>query len=463
MSVLTKEKATKYRWAICTLLLFATTINYMDRNVIGFLKEYFCSPEGFGWTNSEFSYVTSFFTAFYAGVTVIAGWVIDKIGTKLGLALSLIVWSVFQFFNAFAGRSVVTHIAVRSLFGVGEAGNFPASIKTVAEWFPKRERALATGIFNSGSNLGAMIGALFVPWCLIYFTGDNQILGLHGWQMAFIITALLGFLWLIFWFWLYGTPEKMLQKGKINRSEMDIIESGNTLEEAQAEAAAPEGEVKAKVKFTQLLKYRQTWSFFVGKFMTDGIWWFILFWLPDYLKKQFDMTTQEVMWPTFIVFGVAIVGSVFGGSIPMFFMNKGWNAYKARMMAMFIIALFPLVLLATQYFGNVSIFGSTASTLAVAVICIGAAAHQAWSANIFTTVSDMFPKKAVGTVTGIGGLAGGIGGVFVQLIAGALTDAYAQTPEVAYSIMFAICALAYLIAWVIMKALVPQFKPITDL
>ena len=221
--------------------------------------------------------------------------------------------------------------------------------------------------------------------------------------------------------------------------------------------------IKEKISWGKMLRYPQTWSFFFGKFMTDGVWWFLLFWLPDYLKKQFHMTTQEVMWPTFIVFGIAIIGSVFGGSIPMFFMNKGMNAYKARMTSMFLIALCPVALLSTQYFGNVEHFGSAAMYIATGIICLAGAAHQAWSANLFTTVSDMFPKKAIASVTGIGGLAGGIGGVLIQLFAGFITDLYAANPTVAYGIMFGVCAFAYLIAWVIMKTLVPQYKIITDL
>ncbi|RXK87247.1 MFS transporter [Filimonas effusa] len=447
-----ESKIGKYRWVIATLLLFSTTINYMDRQVISYLKEFFSTPieqGGFGWTNTDFSLVTSFFTAFYAGVTILAGYVIDKIGTKIGLALSLIIWSVFGILNAFVGGTVIAHTFVRSLFGIGEAGNFPASIKTVAEWFPKRERALATGLFNSGSNIGAMIASLFVPWCLIFF--GPQL----GWKMAFILTGAIGFVWLIFWFSIYEVPSK---HKKLTKEELDYINSDDI-----AVHVAPSEDVavnETKISWGKLFSYRQTWAFFVGKFMTDGIWWFLLFWLPDYLKKQFGMTTSEVMLPTFIVYGIAIFGSIFGGRVPMFFMNKGWEAYKARMTAMLIIALFPIVLLLTQYFGDKEVFGSYASFLAVAVICIGAAAHQAWSANLFTTVSDLFPKKAVGSITGIGGLAGGVGGVVVQILAGRLTDFYIDTPQIAYMIMFCVCALSYVIAWVIMKALVPQFKPV---
>ena len=578
----------KYRWVICGLLFFATTFNYLDRQVISYLKEFFCAPTeqgGFGWSNTDFATLTSFFTAFYAGMTIIAGWVIDKIGTKMGLALSLIVWSIFGICNAFVGRLVMMHVMVRSAFGVGEAGNFPASIKTVAEWFPKRERALATGIFNSGSNFGAMVAALFVPWCMIHF-GDQL-----GWKMAFIFTGAAGFIWLIFWFWLYDIParQKRLSKAEYDyiHSDKDEVPGGEKNGDKSSKASfgklfscsgrvpcasfwgtmlligiltsfillmttlivVPNGKIfvsgenaskiAAKIfitpnevipilvfrlawlvvvawiciavqvkrwhdlgksgrmviinlvpvvgslislvvlgffkatpsaaKFgnestTGVLGYRQTWAFFWGKFLTDGVWWFYLFWLPDYLKKQFGMDKHQVMLPTFIVYGVAIVGSVYGGSIPMTLIRKGMAVYKARMLAMFLIALAPLTVLTTQYFGNVEHFGNTmAAVLAVATICIGAAAHQAWSANLFTTVSDMFPKRTVGSITGIGAMAGGLGGVLVQQLAGGLTDAFEETPQTAYLIMFFVCALSYLIAWAIMKMLVPRHQPITDL
>jgi MFS transporter, ACS family, hexuronate transporter len=441
-----------YRWIICSLLFFSTTCNYLDRQVISYLKEYFCLPiaqGGFGWSNTDYSNLTSWFTAFYAGMTVIAGWVIDKIGTKLGLALSLTIWSIFGIANAFVGRLVTMHILVRSAFGVGEAGNFPASIKTVTEWFPRRERALATGIFNSGSSVGPMIAAFLIPWCLVHFGYAR------GWKIAFILTGAIGFIWLIFWYWLYDIPARQV---RLSKAEFDYIHS-----DEESKPVQDVGVPTAKVPWLKLLGYRQTWAFFVGKFMTDGIWWFYLFWLPDYLRKQFGMTTQELRVPTFIVYGVAIFGSIYGGSIPLSFMKKGMPVYRARMLAMLIIAVFPLTVLSTQYFGDVAHFGKMAAVLAVGTICVGVAAHQAWSANLFTTVSDMFPKKAVGSVVGIGTTAGGIGGVIVQKLAGRLTDVYASTPQTAYLIMFVVCALSYLTAWVIIKALVPRHKLITDL
>jgi ACS family hexuronate transporter-like MFS transporter len=450
-----------YRWVIVTLLLFSTTINYMDRQVISYLKPFFCSSAesgGFGWSNTDFSTLTSAFLLVYAFVSVFVGWFIDKIGIKIGLAISLIVWSIFGMVNALAGSTVAINVLIRSAFAVGEAGVFPVSIKTVAQWFPKKERALATGIFNSGTNMGAMVAALFVPWCMTYFGNDL------GWKMSFILTGGVGFFFLIFWFWLYEIPSK--QK-RLSKTEFDYIHSDDIQEPAaqQKETVAQPivVEDKASIPWFRLFRYKQTWSFFFGKFLTDGVWWFYLFWLPDYLIKQFGMTTLEVRWPTFIVFGVAIAGSVFGGSIPLFLINKGLPVYKARMRAMLMIAVVPLVVLSTQYFGNVSRFGTTAMYLAVTVICLAAAAHQAWSANLFTTVSDMFPKKAIASVTGIGTMAGGIGGVIIQKTSGYLNDVFVKTPQTAYLIMFIICAFGYLIAWFIIKGLVPRHKPITDL
>lgn len=503
-----EEKMTNYRWTIVALLLFSTTVNYMDRNVIGYLKDYFCSANGFGWSASDFSYLTAVFTAFYAGFTLFAGFIIDKIGTKLRLAASLIIWSFAGIASAFMGKGLFGQIAARGVFGAGESGNFPASIKTVAEWFPKKERALATGIFNSGSNIGAMICALLIPVILAAWNpseGNSLFLGtFHGWQMAFIITGLLGFIWLLFWSKLYNTPKQMLSKGKINQVEFDYIHSGD-------EAEVVSEVVKEKVPWYKMLTYKQTWAFVMGKFMTDGIWWFLLFWLPTYVKQQFCVgmdpleTKHTVMITTFIVYGIAIIGSIYGGSIPMSFMNKGWQTYRARMTALLIIAVAPLLLIGTQM--AAASYGIVA---AIAIISIGGAAHQAWSANLFTTVSDMFPKKAVGSVTGIGAAAGGLGGVLMQLLAGGLEDHFrikgvmeaskaglvkasetirledikidnlkevlinpnmldqarhfiSSNVSVSYGIMFTICAFSYLIAWGIMKSLVPKHTPITDL
>jgi MFS transporter, ACS family, hexuronate transporter len=438
-----------YRWVVCGLLLFSTTFNYLDRQVISYLKEYYCTPVsqgGFGWTNTDFANLTTAFTLFYAGMTVLAGWVIDKIGTKLGLALAAGLWSLFGMANAFAGTLVWVHIVIRSAFGVGEGGNFPASIKTVAEWFPKRERSLATGIFNAGANVGAMIAALFVPWCMVYFGYER------GWKWAFILTGAIGLVWLIFWYWLYDTPER--------QTRLSAEERAHILSDGPEDSPEVAG---VKVSWTKLFGYRQTWAFVMGKFLTDGTWWFYLFWLPDYLHKQFHMSTAGVRIPTFTVFGISIIGSVYGGGLPMVFIRKGLEVYTARLRSMLLIAIVPLIVVATQYLGDVSRFGTMAMYLAVGTICIAAAAHQAWSANLFTTVSDMFPKRAVGSVTGIGAMAGGVGGAVIQKLSGWLTDAFATKPETAYLVMFMVCAFSYLVAWASMKALVPRHRVITDL
>jgi MFS transporter, ACS family, hexuronate transporter len=440
----------RYRWVICALLFFSTTVNYLDRQVISYLKVFFCSPVsagGFGWKNGDFANLTAAFTGVYATATIFAGLFIDRIGTKLGLALSLITWSIFGIANAFVGGAVQMHVIVRSLFAVGEGGNFPASIKTVAEWFPKRERALATAIFNAGSNGGAMIAALLVPSLLAWF-GYAE-----GWRAAFIITGAGGFLWLIFWFWLYDPPNR---QRRLSKTEYDYIHIDD-----ETRGDQQTGDQTRKVSWLRLFGYRQLWAFFAGKFMTDGIWWFYLFWLPDYLIKQFGMKQEQVRLPTFIVYGVSIVGSIYGSSIPLTLINRGVPVYKARMTTMFVIALFPLVVLSTQHFGNKDIYGQWALVLAIATICVAATAHQAWSANLFTTVSDMFPKKTIGSVIGIGTMAGGIGGVIVQKLQGYLSDHFSS--QTAYLSMFSICALSYLVAWVLMKALVPRHKPITDL
>jgi ACS family hexuronate transporter-like MFS transporter len=425
----------------------------MDRQVISYLKEFFCTPAeagGFGWSNTDFAYLTSFFTGIYAAFTVVAGWAIDKIGTKLGLALSLILWSIFGILNAFAGTFIAMHVAIRSAFAVGEAGNFPASIKTVAEWFPKRERAFATGIFNSGSNFGAMIAALFVPWCLIHF-GDQQ-----GWKMAFILTGAVGFLWLIFWFWLYETPAR--QK-RLSKAEYDYIHIDD---ETAADAQA--GDKTKKVSWLKLFGYRQMWSFFAGKFMTDGVWWFYLFWLPDYLKKQFGMTKHDIMLPTFIVYGVAIIGSVYGGSIPMTLIKRGMAGLSgahdrdADHRHFSVDRLDDAILRQRRSFRKNGRGAGRRDDLHRCRRASGVVGKPIHHRLRYVS------KKTVASVIGIGTMAGGIGGgVILQMLAGRLTDHFKQTPQTAYLVLFTICGLSYLTAWSIMKMLVPRHKPITDL
>lgn len=453
------EKIGKYRWTICALLFFATTVNYLDRQVLSLLMPDLVME--FGWTNSDYANIAAVFQFTYAIAMLFAGRLIDWLGTKRGYAVALTLWSigavmhagsiwigtgvapVFELIGILAPISVLGFMVSRFVLAIGESGNFPAAIKTIAEWFPKKERSLATGIFNSGANVGAILAPLSVPWIAEHM----------GWQWAFIIVGGIGFAWLGFWFIVYDSPKKLLAKGKITQSEYDYIHSDKD------EQLIEKNEVKEKVSWFKLLTYRQTWSFFFGKFLTDGVWWFFLFWLPAYLKAQYDITGSEIMLPLGVLYSMTMIGSIGGGWFPTFFINKGMETYKARLMAMLVIAVFPLIVLAAQPLGTISMW------FPVLLIGIGASAHQAWSANLFTTVSDMFPKKAVASVIGIGGMAGGIGGVLVTKVGGYLFDYYQALGHVTtgYTIMFAFCAVAYLIAWAIMKLLVPKFKPITDL
>ncbi len=445
------EKIGKYRWTICALLFFATTINYLDRQVLSLLKNDL--EITFGWTDTDYGNITSLFQLVYALSMLFAGRFIDWLGTKKGYAWSIIIWSLGAMGHALS-KGTAGFMFWRGALGFGESGNFPAAIKTTAEWFPKKDRALATGIFNSGSNVGAILAPITVPFLAKCW----------GWQMAFIVVGVVGFVWLIFWFWLYDTPRKMLEKGKIQQAEFDYIHSDRDESLAEIKEESDANQVNYPKlpwynEWGKLLTYKQTWAFTLGKFLTDGIWWFLLFWLPDFLKSQYGMTGTNIALPLAILYSMTMIGSIGGGAFPMYFINKGMNPYAGRMRAMLIIALFPLFVLGAQYMGNFSYWW------AIVLIGIGASAHQAWSANIFTTVSDMFPKKVVGSVTGIGGMAGGLGGIVISQLAGRMFDYYAELghKETGYTIMFVICALAYLFAWCVIKSLVPKFKPITDL
>lgn len=447
----------KYRWTICALLFFATTVNYLDRQVLSLLQPYLADPGVFNWSNTDYANITSVFQFGYALSMLVAGRIIDRLGTKSGYAWAIVIWSLAAIIHAAAipigenlslalgwvgiagfSVSVLGFMFSRALLAFGEAGNFPAAIKATAEYFPKKERSFATGIFNSGTNVGAILAPLTVPWIRINW----------GWQWAFVIMGLIGFIWLFFWLIYYERPEK--QK-RLSAGELHYIGSGE-------EEVATEGNAR-KVSWGKLLRYNQTWSFALGKFMTDGVWWFFLFWLPAYLKAQYGLVDTGVMLPLATLYTIAMVGSVFGGWFPMYFIKKGDKVYDGRMKAMLMIAFIPLVILLAQPLGDVSYW------MPVLFIGIGASAHQAWSANIFTTVSDMFPKKAVASVVGIGGMAGGLGGVVMSKLGGALFDHYKALGNIekGYTIMFTICAVAYLAAWLIMKSLVPRYKPITDL
>jgi len=431
------QKMSNYRWTISALVFFATSINYLDRAVISLLK---ADLENiYGWSESDYSnFVISFQLAYAIGLLLV-GRLIDKIGTKVGYALSVATWSLASIAHAFAS-TVFGFSAARAFLGITEAGNFPSAIKAVAEWFPKKERALATGIFNSGANIGAIIAPLTVP----LIARDL------GWQWAFIITGGLGFIWLIFWLILYEIPSR---HARINQLEFDYIHSDE--EPATAAKEAPEADA-SKLSWLQLLGFKQTWAFVVGKFLTDPVWWFYLFWLPAFLKAEYGLVGTAVSMPIVLVYSMSTFGSIFGGWLPMFFIKQGWQVFKARKSAMLIFAMFALPVVFAQLLGGISMW------LAVIIIGVAAAGHQAWSANIFTTVSDMFPKKSVASVTGIGGMAGAFGGLLISKLAGLLFDHYKALGQIetGYYIMFIICGLAYLSAWLIMHVLVPSMKPI---
>jgi ACS family hexuronate transporter-like MFS transporter len=445
----------KYRWTICALLFFATTVNYLDRQVLSLLKPLL--EEKFHWSNSDYANIAAIFQFVYAISMLFAGSIVDKLGTKRGYAVAIIIWSLGAMLHAaaipvgngiavFAGWLGITGVPVaiagfmfsRAVLGFGESGNFPAAIKATAEYFPKKERSFATGIFNSGANVGAILAPLTVPWIAANW----------GWEAAFLLIGGVGFLWLAFWFIFYEHPQK--QK-RLYASELAYINSGDEVVETAVS--------KQKVNWIKLLGYRQTWAFTVGKFLTDGIWWFFLFWLPAYLKDQYHISSTGMMIPLAVLYSMTMFGSIGGGWFPMYFIKKGYAVFDARRRAMLVIAVIPLVVLLAQPLGHISFW------IPILLIGIGASAHQAWSANIFTTVSDMFPKKAIGSVVGIGGMAGGIGGVLITKLGGALFDYYkaAGHIETGYTIMFTICAVAYLLAWFIMKLLVPESMPITDL
>ncbi len=423
----------KYRWTICALLFFATTINYLDRAVISLLKEYL--DKEFNWTNTDYANITVAFQLSYALGMVGVGRIIDKLGTKLGYAFSLILWSFAAIGHALVGSTRGFYFA-RAALGISESGNFPAALKTTAEWFPKKERALATGIFNSGTNIGAIIAPLTVP-----FIAESM-----GWRWAFIITGAIGFLWLIFWFLMYETPAK---HKKVNQAEYDYIHSDK--DEQLADALSTE-----KVSWLKLLGFKQTWTFALGKFLTDGVWWFYLFWLPSFLKEQYHLTKTDIAIPIALVYTISAIGSIFGGWLPMDFIRRGWEVFKARKTSMLIYALCTVPVVITQYLGTFNMW------FAIIMIGFAGAAHQAWSANIFTTVSDMFPKKSVASVTGIGGMAGGIGGILVTKVAGYLFDHYKAlgTIQTGYYIVFLYCGSAYLLAWGLMHFLTPKMEKI---
>lgn len=441
----------RFRWTIIALLFSATTINYLDRQVLSLLQPMLA--ETYSWTNVDYANIASVFQIAYAVSMLFVGRIVDKMGVKNSYAWAITIWSAGAMLHAFAlpigqagvsvfnwtgigvvSASVLGFMISRAVLAFGEAANFPVAIKVTAEYFPRKERSIATGIFNSGANIGAILAPLTVPF----------IAQLWGWQMAFILIGGIGFIWLIFWWIYYEKPENQT---RISVAELNFIRS---------DQEAPDHSVAEKQSWITLMGYRQTWAFILGKFLTDGVWWFFLFWLPAYLKAQYNMTGPDIAFPIGLIYTLTMVGSIGGGWFPVYFIKNGMPAYEGRLKAMFWIALFPLVVLLAQPLGGISHW------IPVLLIGIGAAAHQAWSANIFTTVSDLFPLKMVGTVVGIGGMAGGLGGVLTSKLGGALFDHYKALGHIqtGYTLMFAFCATAYLAAWLLIKILVPKHQSV---
>lgn len=414
-----------YRWTICTLLFLATTINYVDRQILSLVKPIL--DEELGWTNEQFGIVNAVFQGAYGFGLLFFGWFVDRYGVKVGYAVSIIAWSF-----AAMGHSMVSTVTgfmvARASLGLGEGGNFPSAIKATAQWFPKRERAFATSIFNAGTNVGAIVAPALVPW----------IAYAYGWQMAFVLAGVAGLLWLLVWIPLYDRPEKSKRLGL---AEKEYIESDRD-----------EVNEQQKVSWLRLLRYRQTWSFIVAKFMTDPVWWFFLIWLPDYFKKTRGLDIKESWIHLVTIYTIVTVLSIFGGWVIGYLNKQGWGITRARKTGMFVFALcvIPIFLVA-----QVGEWG------AVLLIGLAGSAHQAWSANLYTTVSDMFPKNAVASVIGIGGMAGATGGMLFPIFSGRLLDTFTASGNVTagYTILFTICAGAYVFTFLFHHLLAPRFEP----
>ena len=481
MSPLNVTKMTNYRWVICAMLFFATTVNYMDRQVLSLTWKDFIAPE-FHWTDSDYGTITGLFSIFYALACLFAGKFIDWLGTKRGYLWAIFIWSTGACLHAICGwvtmhlggvasiaalraveagsnlalaiasTSAWLFLACRLILAVGEAGNFPAAIKVTAEYFPKKDRAFATSIFNAGASVGALAAPASIP----------LLARAWGWEMAFVIIGALGYVWMGLWVFLYDKPNKSKY---VNKAELTYIEQDD---EADAAVKSSSSDEEKAISFGKCFTYRQTWSFIVGKFMTDGVWWFFLFWAPAYFSDQYGYksdTTMGIML-IFTLYAICTILSIFGGYLPTYFVDKkGMNPYAGRMLAMLIFACFPILALVAQPLGQYSAWWPCI------IIGLVGAGHQAWSANLFSTIGDMFPKSTIASITGIGAMAGGVGSFLINKGSGVLFT-YAEGQGAAftfmgfegkpagYMIIFCICAVAYLIGWSIMKALVPKYKPI---
>ena len=418
----------KYRWFICILLFLATTVNYVDRQILALIKPIL--DDQLKWNNEQYGNVQAAFQGAYAVGLLGFGWFVDRFGTKIGYAVSIAAWSVAAIAHGLVG-SVQGFFNARVALGLGEGGNFPSAIKATALWFPKRERALATSIFNSGTNVGAIIAPAVVP----------VIATKWGWQAAFVAAGIAGFLWLFLWIPFYNTPARTKALGTEERAYIESDRDEKPSQEA------------GRVSWFQLLRHRQTWSFVLGKFMTDPVWWFFLSWLPDYFKKTRNMDIKNSAVLLVSIYSIITVLSIFGGWLTGYLTKRGWSVTRARKTGMFIFALAVVPILGVT---------QVADWPAVFLIGLAGSAHQAWSATLYTTVSDMFPKHLVASVIGLGGTAGAIGGMLFQKYTGKLLDHFTALHNVTqgYLILFGICAFAYLVTFALHHLLAPRFDPI---
>jgi ACS family hexuronate transporter-like MFS transporter len=407
-----------YRWRICALLFFATTINYLDRQVLGLLKPDLATR--FHWTETDYSYMVVVFTACYAFGLILSGKLIDKFGVKVGYGVCVLIWSVAACGHALV-RNTLGFAFMRSLLGLAESGNFPSAVKSVSEWFPRKEQALAVGILTSGTSIGAVAAPAIVPW----------LAASYGWQAAFLVTGLTGFIWLGLWYIMYYAPQK---HGKVTLAELKYIQGDRSGDEDSGKS----------VSWFSLLRLRATWAFIVGKLLTDPIWWFMLFWLPSYFSSRYHLDLKNLGIPLVVVYVATSIGSISGGWLSSQLISRGWTVQRARQSVMLGLAFLVVPLAFSPWIDNMWAM--------VGLLSLAAAAHQGWSANLFTTASDMFPKTVVGSVVGIGGMAGAIGGTLFPLFVGVLLDHFKAlgTINSGYNILFIVCGSTYLVAWVAM-------------
>jgi ACS family hexuronate transporter-like MFS transporter len=419
----------RFRWVICALLFFATTVNYIDRQILSLLKPILDGE--LGWTNEQFGMVNAAFQAAYAIGLMAFGVFIDRAGTKIGYAVSIAAWSIAAIGHALIS-SIGGFMGARIALGLGEGGNFPSAIKAVALWFPKRERAYATALFNSGSNVGAIVAPAVVPWMALTF----------GWRSAFVAAGIAGLIWLLFWLPWYETPERSKH---LSRAELEHIRSDSDAQVGES----------LKMRWRDILRYKQAWGFILAKFLTDPVWWFFLIWLPDYFKKTRGLSIKDSWVHLVTIYALVTVLSILGGWLVGYLTSRGMAVSRARKTSMFVFACTVLPILTVTHVDNWT---------AVILIGIAGASHQAWSANLFTSASDVFPKKAVASVVGLGGMAGSLGGILFPIYSGKLLDRFAAKGDITagYAILFGICGFAYLLAFGLNHVLSPRFEAIED-